>query len=83
MPRLQACVAAAHLGLIHVTADRAVAALETIKRISRDLRERPSLCHDSKTHLVSSEQPCSLLPRHGPELDVMLVICEMSDFLLN
>lgn len=34
----------------------------------------PCLCHDSQTDLVAGEEPGGLLPRHGAEFDVMLVI---------
>jgi len=37
-------------------------------------RQRPGLSHDGKTHLITTEEPSSLLPAHGAELDVMLVV---------
>lgn len=39
-------------------------------------REGPRLGHDGKTDLVTAEQPSSLLPGHGSELDFMAVILD-------
>lgn len=38
------------------------------------LRKGPCLSHNGKADLVSGEQPRSLLPCHGSELDFMLMI---------
>lgn len=37
-------------------------------------RERPRLRHDSQANLITTEQPCTLLPRHGTEGNLMGVI---------
>lgn len=42
--------------------------------IRLDLRERPGLRHDSQADLITSQQNGSLLPRHGPQLDFMLMV---------